>query len=167
MVMRDPQAQSRYKQKRLWQYLHRLICENIPGFCGTSYIVFRSRNTGGFEIQGDHDASGHWYRSAPVAYVSDLDAEKKARYIAAGKEFLAGLTVDRPCIIATILPQTKTHIDMARAVASGLGLTFVAPKLAGLQTFDESHLDRASAERWSQAFYAAAGPQIRKCLETR
>jgi hypothetical protein len=167
MVMRDPQAESRYEQKRLWQYFHRLVCENAPGFCGTSYIVFRSRNTGGFEIHGDHDSGGHWYRSAPVGYVGTIDTDRKARHIASGSEFISRLPVDRSCVIATILPQTETHIEQARAVASGLGLTFVAPELTGLQTFDESHLDSASAERWSRAFYAQAGPQIRKCLEAQ
>ena len=29
------------------------------------------------------------------------------------------------------------------------------------------HLDPASAERWSEAFFKTAGPQIRKCLEVR
>ncbi len=165
LVMRDPKAESRYKEKRLWQYFHRLICGRVPGFCGTSYVVFRSRDTGGFEIHGDHDASGHWYRSGPVAYVRTIDPEKKARYVAAGMNFLSHLSVERPCIIATIVPHMTTDIEMAKAVAAGLGLAFVAPELSGLQTFDESHLDRASAERWSSAFYAEAGPQIRKCLE--
>jgi hypothetical protein len=68
-------------------------------------------------------------------------------------------------MIATIVPYPGTDIEKARAVAKGLGLSFVAPELNGLQTFDESHLDSASAERWSRAFYAQAGPQIRKCLE--
>ena len=35
----------------------------------------------------------------------------------------------------------------------------------GLQTIDGYHLDGPSAERWSQAFFKAAGPEIRSCLE--
>ena len=41
----------------------------------------------------------------------------------------------------------------------------VPQNLDGLQTFDGTHLDHASAERWSEAFFKTAGPQIQKCLE--
>jgi hypothetical protein len=43
-------------------------------------------------------------------------------------------------------------------------MNLIAPELEGLKIFDTSHLDRLSAQRWSAAFYAAAGPQIQKCL---
>jgi hypothetical protein len=52
----------------------------------------------------------------------------------------------------------------AGAVAAALHLRLVAPRLAGLMTFDRVHLDPESAERWSAAFLTEAGPQIRKCL---
>jgi hypothetical protein len=52
-------------------------------------------------------------------------------------------------------------------VARGLGFTLVAPQLEGLTMFDDSHLDRLSAERWSSAFFAAAGPQIQRCVGAR
>jgi hypothetical protein len=55
-------------------------------------------------------------------------------------------------------------IETAGAVANALGLTLVSPDLDGLLTFDGIHLDPPSAERWSKAFFDAAGPQIRKCL---
>jgi hypothetical protein len=167
LVMRDTGAQTRYEIKRLWQRPHRLICSNIPALCGTSYVVFRSKDTGGYEIHGDHDAKGHWYRSAPVSYVRVVDYEKVASYIASGMDFISRSSVGRKCIIATIIPYPGTKIGTARAVATGLGLNFIAPELDGLQTFDASHLDRTSAERWTAAFYAAAGPQIRKCLDAR
>ncbi len=165
-VMRDPAAKMRYEDKRRWQRIHRLICDRVPSFCGTSYVVFRSRDTGGYVIQGNHDFGGHLYRSGPVAYIHGVDQEKLDRYIASGKKFISHSSVRRPCMIATIVPYPQTNMEMARDVAAGLGLTFVAPELPGLQTFDRSHLDHASAERWTSAFFAAAGPQIRKCLET-
>jgi hypothetical protein len=34
-----------------------------------------------------------------------------------------------------------------------------------LQTIDGSHLDGPSAERWSRAFFQAAGPEIQSCIE--
>jgi hypothetical protein len=167
MVMRDPGALLHYEKKRFWQTPHRLICSRIPALCGTSYVVFRARGTGGYEIHGDHDAKGHWYRSAPVSYVRSVDQEKAARYIASGMNFISHASVGKQCMIATIIPYPGTKIGTAKAVAAGLGLNFIAPELDGLETFDASHLDRTSAERWTDAFYAAAGPQIRKCLDAR
>jgi hypothetical protein len=58
----------------------------------------------------------------------------------------------------------KTDVGTAKAIAVALGLNLVAPKLAGLATFDKVHLDPESAQRWSAAFFEDAGPQIRKCL---
>ena len=58
-----------------------------------------------------------------------------------------------------------TPIGTARAIANTLGRPLIAPELADLQTFDESHLDSPSAERWSSAFLAEATPRIRQCLD--
>jgi hypothetical protein len=35
----------------------------------------------------------------------------------------------------------------------------------GLQTFDGSHLDQPSAERWSQAFFQAVGSRARSWID--
>ena len=56
-------------------------------------------------------------------------------------------------------------IETAADVAKELGVSFVPATLDGLQTFDGSHLDQSSAERWSEAFFQVAGPQILKCLK--
>jgi hypothetical protein len=58
----------------------------------------------------------------------------------------------------------ETQTKAASAIAAALGLELIAPELEGLQTFDGSHLDPPSAERWSRAFFQAAGPKIRQCL---
>jgi hypothetical protein len=61
-----------------------------------------------------------------------------------------------------------TKLSVANAIASGLGKTLVVPQhLDSLQTFDGTHLDQASAEHWSEAFFETAGPQIQKCLALR
>ncbi len=64
----------------------------------------------------------------------------------------------------TMVPTVNTRIGTARAIAQGLGRDLIAPELEGLNTFDESHLDQESAQRWSAAFLSAAGPEIQKCL---
>jgi hypothetical protein len=63
-----------------------------------------------------------------------------------------------------MVPTVNTPIGTARAVAKALGRPFVAPTPRGLQTFDASHLDSVSAERWSDAFLTDAAAGIRKCF---
>jgi hypothetical protein len=62
------------------------------------------------------------------------------------------------------VPYVKTKVREVNALANALGRELVMPEVEGLETFDGSHLDRPSAERWSQAFFRAAGPQILRCL---
>jgi hypothetical protein len=81
-----------------------------------------------------------------------------------GEQFLSQLPVDRRCVLLTIAPYNATKKAEATALASALKLDLLVPPLDGLQTFDGSHLDPPSAERWSQAFLQAAGPRIRECL---
>jgi hypothetical protein len=68
-------------------------------------------------------------------------------------------------VILTMVPNPETKIGNAKAVATALGVNFVAPEIEGLGTYDGSHLNQPSAQRWSQAFFEAAGPKIRSCLE--
>jgi len=64
-----------------------------------------------------------------------------------------------------MVPKSETKTGNAKAIATALGMNFVAPEIEGLGTFDGSHLNQASAQRWSQAFFEAAGSKIRSCLE--
>jgi len=55
----------------------------------------------------------------------------------------------------------------AQEIAKALGLPLIAPQVDGLMTFDGSHLEPASAARWSAAFLEAAGPVIQDCAANR
>ena len=57
------------------------------------------------------------------------------------------------------------RIGNVTAIAEALGVPLMTPELSqDLLTFDGSHLDKASAERWSQAFFQMASSKIRSCL---
>jgi hypothetical protein len=165
-VMRDRTAGIQYKVKRMWQFFHSPICSATPFLCRHNTVVFRSRETGAYEVSGGRQSV------EPVAYDQNVDQVVVTKNTASALNFIPRLRVDRACIILTSIPHGKTNIDlggtkiaMAKAVAANLGMNLVAPELNGLQTFDGSHLDRASAQRWSSAFLEAAGPQIRRCLD--
>jgi hypothetical protein len=133
----------------------------VPAICGHQVAFFRSRSNGVWQLQGSEK-----FKAAAVAdTVPDADdlAHWK-RYTELGEKVVSGLQIDRQCVILTIAPWEATKTAEARAIADALKLELVAPKLEGLRTLDGDHLDRESAQRWSAAFFEAAGPRIRQCL---
>jgi len=149
----------RYEEKRTWQQLHRGLCGALPAACGTALAIYRTRETGIWRRMG----SGPF----EAKRVSDGQPSRVERWDHYGKlaeKFLAQLPVDRSCVILTIVPTVETKRAEAMAIAAKLGHDLLAPQIEGLSTFDGSHLDDASAERWSAAFFQAAGPRIRSCV---
>jgi hypothetical protein len=159
-VMQDAAAKGRYEQKRRWQALHRLLCTHLPALCGDEIAFFRSRATGAWVV------TGGGLKGGPVAYEPVIDPTILSSYSDSGNTFLSHLSVDRGCVILTMVPTAKTGIRTAQAIATALGTTLIAPELDDLHTFDGSHLDRKSAQRWSAAFIEAAGPRIQQCLDS-
>jgi hypothetical protein len=160
-ILHDPEAQSRYAWKHFSQKPHQWVCGHFPALCGPRFVIFRSRETGAYyRIPRDEPVSPQnavsYDRNVDQAEVSD----STARAIDFLKEFAKG-----KCVILTNAPYPETKMGNASAIASGAGLPLVAPELDGLNTSDGYHLDRASADRWARAFFEAAGPEIRSCVE--
>jgi hypothetical protein len=153
--------QSRYEEKKRWQIFHKGICGSIPALCGHQVAFFRTRDTGVWQLQGSEN-----FKTSAIADAAPEagDLENIKRDAALADKFLSSLPVKRNCIILTLAPWGDTSTAQAHAMADALKLTLVTPKLTDLRTFDGDHLDHNSAERWSGAFFEAAGPQIRQCL---
>jgi len=158
-VMRDSSARNHYEVKRIWQLVHESTCKRFPALCGKRYTIFRSRETGAYHLSGLGEFEGR-----PVSYDRTIDRAAAENEAAIGRGFLSELSVKPDCVILTMAPSGGTELGTANAIASALGMTLLIPKIDGLQTFDGSHLNRTSAERWSDAFFKAAGPQIRRCV---
>ena len=158
-VLHDDAAARRYARKRQLQPLHQAICSRFRALCRGAGATYRSRQ------------NGHWTRygaseSRRVA-VADGPARNQDRwddYARLADAFVSKLDVDRDCIVLTIVPSATTKRDEATAIADALELDLIAPRVDGLTTSDGSHLDGPSGERWSAAFFDAAGPRIRQCL---
>jgi hypothetical protein len=159
-VFHDPKARERYESKRFWQSIHEPICKKFPALCGSVAVIFRSRETGAYIKRDPKQVT------APVSYNQAMNGDLINSDTAAAIDFLSHLPVERKCVILTMVPTVDTKIANASAVAHALGEDLVTPEnLTDLLTFDGSHLDRPSAERWSQAFFQVAGPRIQSCLE--
>jgi hypothetical protein len=159
IVMHDRDALTRYKQKHDLERVHFWVCDAIPAACGSVAAFFRSRSTGSYvQIGGRRE-------SIPVTYDEVVNQNIVRDYAARAAPFLATLPVDSKCVVLTMVPTVNTPSATAREIARSLGATFIAPKLDNLTTIDASHMSHASAELWSKAFFEAAGPAIRECLD--
>jgi hypothetical protein len=158
-ILRDRDIQKRYEEKRTWQMLHKGICTALPFVCGTAIAVFRERESGVWHMNGTGRLEAESVSDGRPGNIDRWD-----HYAQLGEKFLAQLPVDRSCVILTIVPTVETRRAEAMAIAAKLGLDLLAPQIDGLRTFDGSHLEEASAERWSAAFLQEAGPRIRKCV---
>jgi hypothetical protein len=166
-VLHDESARNHLEAKRRWQVVHRFICDHFSIICGGNYDIFRSRRTGAYSARGVDPLRYKYYKPAPASYDQAVSQTVVKDYTETGRSFLPHLPVRPECIIFTMVPTVGTRVRTANDIAVDLGINFVAPELEGLETFDGSHLGRSSAERWSEAFLAAAGPQILRCVEDR
>jgi hypothetical protein len=159
-ALEEPGAVWHFRGKQFWQLVHRAVCQPLPALCGHSFSWFRSRQTGAWYPFGDLSLSV----PKPASIDATLDPARVARDAALGRRFIASLGVDPRCVIFTLVPTVDTPTANSRAIAESLRVDFIAPQLDNMNTFDGTHLDRASAERWSGAFFAAAGQRLRECL---
>jgi hypothetical protein len=160
-IMHDSAARNLYDAKRYLQFVHKSICMKLPQICGNNFAVFRSRQTGMWYMQ----TSRFKGREHQVSYDQRVYEREIEDAIPIGRVFLSELPVKTECVIFTLVPTVGAKLSVANAIAGGLGKVLMDPgHLDDLQTFDGTHLDQESAERWSEAFFKAAGPQIQKCL---
>jgi hypothetical protein len=162
-VMHDDAARTTYEGKRLWQFVHKPVCGKLAAICGHALAIFRSRRTGAFHAV---ISQLNKFGERPVSYAPEIDQAEIDEAVAIGRVFLSELPAKGECVILTAVPTVGTKLAVANAIAVGLDKSLVVPQnIEGLQTFDGSHLNEESAERWSEAFFKMAGPQIQKCLE--
>jgi hypothetical protein len=157
-VLRSEDALARYRAKNRWQTIHRFIC-NRTAICGNTMAFFRQRETGEWILGG---------KSVGTPAMSDralpLDEPRVTEMRTQALDFVSRLGVSRECIIFTYVPPRISDRATIQALAAAVGVPFVSPQLDGLQTFDGSHLDRNSAQRFTIAFFEEAAPLLKRCL---
>ena len=161
-IVNERDARARYDEKQFWQRLHKPICGAMPFLCGSELAIYRMV------------ANGLWFtagklpnKPSGVLDGQPSDVEHWPHYIDLAKQFVDSLNVDRQCVVLTIVPSVGTKRAEAQAIAEALGVELIAPRVDDLATFDGSHLDIKSADRWSTAFLDAAGPILERCAGKR
>jgi hypothetical protein len=161
-ILHDPEAQNRYEWKRFSQQLHQRVCKTFAALCGRRYAIFRSRENGAY-YRIPHDEPV--LPENAVSYDRKVDPSAAEESTALAIDFLKRFTQGK-CVILTNVPYPGTNDGEAEAIAKGVGLPLMTfENLEGLNTTDGYHLDRVSADRWARAFFEAAGPEIRSCIE--
>jgi hypothetical protein len=158
-IVHDEEALGHYRGKQRWQSVHHSLCSSVSVLCGHEYAVYRSRETGTWYPFG-----GSFQRES-VSENPVVDPDFVRQQVELGRAFLSRLAVKPDCVIFTIVPTFKTRRAAAEVIASQLGVPLISPTVDGLYTFDGSHLERASAERWATEFLRAAEPWIKQCLK--
>jgi hypothetical protein len=158
-ILHKPDILAHYRAKHRWQQLHRAICGRLPSLCGTEFAYYRNAATGHWVVRG-----GSWSNAAPVAEAPPSGEDRWPHYVDVARGFIDALPVPRDCVILTVVPYPATKLAEARAIAAGVGMPLVTVEVDDLWTFDGSHLDKPSTERWSRAFLQVAGPTLERCV---
>lgn len=157
-VMHDPAALGRYRRKEFWQRPHRLICGELPRFCGRNESFYRSVATGYYMREGGQAGA------YAVSEDPKIDTPSLEYSVGSAERLLHALPVERSCVLFTIVPTEATKRAQAELLAQRVGVKFISPQIPGLTTFDHSHLNSDGAARWSAEFFQQAEPDIRRCL---
>jgi hypothetical protein len=163
-VLTNPDARNRYRQKKQWQKLHSAICSPLPSLCGHQYAYIRSVNDGQWRFEGDDFLNQNPSRATPVGNTYGIDEDKLDMYTPVAESFVSGLRSTGACILFTNVPSSSVSNETARQLATNLKVPYVGTNVDGLMTFDGSHLDRSSAERWTRALSAELRKAIAACV---
>jgi hypothetical protein len=158
-VMYDVSARGRMLLKQAWQLPHRALCAPLRRLCGNATSFYRRHETGEWRHAGETAAFNYPTRDRPV------DEAQVSVEIPRAETFIASLPVDHRCVFLTYIWTPFNGRASAAALADALGMELISPELSGLHTIDNSHLDPPSAERFSAAFIASAGPRLLSCLD--
>jgi hypothetical protein len=158
-VIHGDAAESRHRRKQLWQTPHRVVCGSLAFLCGNQIAFVRTIVDGTWTLQG-----GEGLKPGRISAAPPRSEKQLAERVAVAEAFVAGLPVGRDCVLFTVAPTAATPWDEAAVIAAAVGVELFAPRIDDLQTFDDSHLDTPSAQRWSERFLAEAGHRIDDCL---
>lgn len=166
-IMHIPETRDRYASKWAWQGPHRLVCGVLPALCGNEVSYYRLLDTGQWRFEGSNGIVAEKIETDRPVYIKG-DPELVTTITANAEAFLdelAGLGVDRSCVVLTYIPSPDNNRLLANALADALGMEMVAPQGEGLTTIDGSHLDPPSAQIFTTRFLEAAGPRLAECLD--
>ncbi|MGY3234724.1 hypothetical protein ACVMAJ_001614 [Bradyrhizobium sp. USDA 4448] len=155
-----------YLLKATFTRVVRPICATLAFACTQKLqTLWRRRDTGDWLWQGTFAELNKSIPIDPATRPPAPDEAALLEFEKAADIFLRGLRLPRHCIILTAVPNSiLTDEPIADRIGKQFQLPVIVPHLDHLATLDESHLNAASAERWSEAFLRDATPAFDRCL---
>jgi hypothetical protein len=161
-IVNQPQAaRESGEAKQRFQRWHAAICQRLPVLCDGSFALFRSR------LDGRLILPPFPLPRYPLPVAQTISAGLAADLVAAeaiGRRFLAERGLAAACVVLTVVPTETVPAEAGQRLAERLGLPFVLPDVGPLATFDHSHLDPASADRFAGAFWTSVEKRLDACL---
>ena len=96
---------------------------------------------------------------------SPAEARLVPTFLPNAQEFLAMPTPAGACSILYLVNSPASRVNVLEEMAAELRVQSVFVDVPGLQTYDNSHLDRPNSERWAEAFVEALDPAIENCFD--
>lgn len=172
LLKKDWIVSFRYQWKKIMQNIQHDLCQNnrykwltdIVKFCADGPAMYRSISNGHW-LSDYHDKD---LLSENIKYkvnynmVVDKIGIDKSKNLAIN--FIKDVNTPKECIILTTVPSKNANIKLGQALASLLDLNGIFINQLDLHTFDNSHLTKADAEKWSGLFLEKLMPYIRKCI---
>jgi hypothetical protein len=152
----------RLTMKMLFQRIHQFLCA-VPSVCPeTEPSIFRSTRDGQWNWIGPYIAE----KAVPIDQTAQKTITREEFETAKnmGERFLQEIGLNRRCVVLTGTPNSDLDsTGIAKALAAELGTSSIFPPMDGLSTLEDSHLNLASAERWSRLFAQALTPILKDC----
>ena len=160
-----------YSFSRWFQTLHRSVCGDGSGAfvrklaaydpCVGTSSVFRSRSDGSW-IHNVDEVHKNFEMIRAVT-----NKEYLYSLVGLARNFVAETGLPRECIFFTDIPEPEGNANYGAELAAATGVPYIDPQVEGLATLDGSHLDKASAKRWTHEFFQDFQPAFEKCMASR
>jgi len=81
------------------------------------------------------------------------------------REFLGNSNFKNSCHVLYLVNSPSSEPNLQKSLSTEVGALPVYTPFRDLKTYDKSHLDRPTSERWASAFVNDLDPAINKCLQ--
>jgi hypothetical protein len=171
-IFKDPEtSRAQVMQLKTFQETHQSVCSRAPSLCGHNFAYFRSRLDGHWIFPTDTRDIWIGRRSVPndkerypTTWLVNDRQPLYHNYLQAARQVVNKLGLPGRCIVITNVPAYSDMHDLARYLATSLGVTVINPDVPDLATFDRSHLTPESSRRWTQAFLQQLEPLLHSCI---
>jgi len=148
------------------QRVQKWACQSNIGWLKKFYC---SGKVGG-RWRSARTASMKWNLVAPeedqvlITPKPDFKIRMAGQMVTRSREFLETKGYEEACPLWYMVNSPKAGTNLLKVAEEELGIQTVYKEVAGLYSYDDSHLDRPNSEKWAKEFIKVLDPAIDTCL---